>query len=161
MNLIFGTFGKKVILKHFMRRIVLKRCVLGVFWTAQYVSEVYFTWRRVPLSLWYLCMSITLLGVLVFNSYSKTKQKKFPFTNSYILGICSWMAFLLISAKSQEMLILIWILFFHSPVKLVLRTYGPFSWSASQIFCQKFLKIFQTFLKIRCKFWQRYSKNFV
>ncbi len=40
MNLIFGIFKKKLILKHFTRRTILKRCVLGVFWTAQYVSEV-------------------------------------------------------------------------------------------------------------------------
>ncbi len=45
MNLIFGIFKKKLILKHFMHRTISKRCVLGVFWTVQYVFEVNFTWR--------------------------------------------------------------------------------------------------------------------
>ncbi len=30
MNLIFGIFGKKLILKHFMHRTIPKKCVLGV-----------------------------------------------------------------------------------------------------------------------------------
>ncbi len=39
-------------------------------------------------------------------------KKKFPLTNSYILGICSWMVFLSISAKNQEKFILTRLLFF-------------------------------------------------
>ncbi len=42
---------------------------------------------------------------LYFTHIQKTKQKKFPFTSSYILGICSWMLFLLISVKNQDFLI--------------------------------------------------------
>ncbi len=119
INLIFGIFGKKLILKHFIHRTIPKRCVLGVFWTAQYVYEVNFTYRRLftPLKYGYNAFGC----VFIFNSHSKQKQK-FPFTNSYILGICSWMIFLSISAKKQETFILSWILFFRFPVELVLPT---------------------------------------
>ncbi len=219
MNLIFGIFGKILILKHFMRRTIPKRCVLEVFWTAQYVSEVYFTWRRHLLTLStsfytynafeYIYILLTLknketrlsvsghgrltwirfqllpsfvsklklqwkmrfrkggryrrgevealpttpiiLCVVVSVSVSYVTQlfevdtdfknvftlKKISIHQlSYILGIWSRMVFLSISAKNQETFILTWILFFHFPVKLVLPTYGPFSWSASlsQIF---------------------------
>ncbi len=131
MNLMFGVFGKKLILKHFMHRTIPKKCVLGVFWTAEYVSEVYFTWRRLLLTLLISFMGVTPLGVFIFYSHSKTK--KFPFSNSYILWLCSSMVCLSISAKTQEMFILTWIQFFCFPITLVLLTYGPFSWSVTHI----------------------------
>ncbi len=56
----------------------------------------------------------------------KDKSKNFPFTNSYILGICSWMVFLSISEKTHETFILTWILFFRFPVKSVLWLMAPF-----------------------------------
>ncbi len=82
MNLIFGIFVKKLILKHSMHKTIPKKCVLGVFWTAQYVSEVYFTWRRL----------LTLLtSFYVYNAFGciyilltpKNKKKKNSFTNLY------------------------------------------------------------------------------
>ncbi len=60
--------GKKLIVKHFMRRTVPKRCVLGVFWTIQYVSEVNFTWRRLLFTL-----VTSFYGYLYFTR-SKTKK---------------------------------------------------------------------------------------
>ncbi len=102
MHLVLGIFGKQLIVKLFMHRTLPKRCVLLVFWTAQYISEVYFTWGRLLLTLWHLFMGITPLGVFLFYSHSKTKQKKCLFTNSSILEICSWMVFLLICAKKPR-----------------------------------------------------------
>ncbi len=67
----------------------------------------------------------------IFLWYNKQKTKKILV--HHILGICSWMVFLLISAKNQETFILTWILFFYFPIKLVLPTYGPFSWRTSYI----------------------------
>ncbi len=49
--LIFRIFGEKFILKHYMHRNIPKRRVLKVLWTAPYESEVYFTWRRLLLTL--------------------------------------------------------------------------------------------------------------
>ncbi len=137
MNVIFGIFGKKFILKHFMHRTIPKRCVLGVFWPAQYVSEVYFTRRRLLLTLltfFYGYIAFGCIYTLLTLKNKTKKKKKFKFTNSYILGIHSRMVFLLISAKNRETFILTLILFFHFPIKLVLSNYGPFSWSASHIF---------------------------
>ncbi len=45
-------------------------------------------------------MGRTPLGVFIFYSL-KNKERKFPFTNSYILGICSWMEFPSVSAKKK------------------------------------------------------------
>ncbi len=73
----------------------------------------------------HIFICITPLVVFTFYSHSKT-NKKISFTNSYILGICSWMAFLLISAKNWETFILTWILLFCFPIKLVLQTKVPF-----------------------------------
>ncbi len=138
MNLIFG---EKLILKHIMHRTIPKRCILGVFWTAQYVSKVYFTLRRL-LTLLTSFYGYNAFGWIYILLTLKNNKKKLPFTNSYILGICSWMVFLSISAKNQRTFILTWILFFHFPIKLVLPTYSPFSWSSSH-----FQLIFQ-FIKI-------------
>ncbi len=96
-----GFFGRKLILKHFMHRTIPKRSVLGVFWTSQYVSEVYFTWRRLLLTL--------LTSFHGYNAFEGIfillilkNQKKNPVTNSYILGIRSQMVFLSISAKNKK-----------------------------------------------------------
>ncbi len=83
MNLILGIFRKKLILKHFMQRTIPKRCVLGVFWTAQYVSEVYFTWRRLLFKLLTSFYGYNAFRCIYILLTLKNKQKKFPFTNSY------------------------------------------------------------------------------
>ncbi len=54
------------------------------------------------LHFWHFFMSITPSGVFIFNAHSKTKRENFPFTNPYILGVCSWMIFLPISAKKSR-----------------------------------------------------------
>ncbi len=82
MNLIFWFFGKKLILKHFMHRTIPKRYVLGVFWTAQYVSEVYFTWRRLLLTLLTSFYGYNAFRCIYILLNSKTKQK-ILFINSY------------------------------------------------------------------------------
>ncbi len=89
-----GFLGEKLILIHFMHRTVPKRCVLGVFWTAQYVSEVYFTRRRLLLTLLTYFYEYNAFGCIYILLTLKNKTKNFPFTNSYTLGIRSWMVFL-------------------------------------------------------------------
>ncbi len=106
MNLIFGTFRKKLILKHFMRRIIPKMCVLGVFWTAQYVSEVYFTWRRLLTTLLTSFYGYNAFGCICILLTFKKQNKKISVHQLLYFGICSWMVFLLISAKNQETLII-------------------------------------------------------
>ncbi len=125
MNLILRIFGKKLVLKHFMHRTIPKRCVLGVFWTAQYVSEVYFTRRRFLLTLltsFYGYNAFRCIYILLTLKNKKTKKIRSP----TLIFWYSWMVFLSISAKNQETLISTWILFFRFPIKLVLPTYGPF-----------------------------------
>ncbi len=48
---LFLGFLWKINLKHFMHWTIPKRCVLGVFRTAQYISEVYFIWRKLLFTL--------------------------------------------------------------------------------------------------------------
>ncbi len=127
MNLIFG---KKLILKHFMHRTIPKWCVLGVFWTAQYISNVYFTWWRLLLTLLISFMGITPLGVFIFYSHSKTKKFRSQllyFGGTFLNGIS------LDFCKKPKNIHFDLNLFFHLPTELVLQTYGPFSWSASQL----------------------------
>ncbi len=75
-------------------------------------------------------MGITPLGVFIFYSHSKTKTKN-SIHQLLVLGLCSWMVYF---CKKTRTFILIWILFFHFPIKLVLPTYGPFSWSKSHMY---------------------------
>ncbi len=104
------TFWEKLILKHFMHRTIPKRCILGVFWTTQYVYEVYFTWWRVLLTrLTSFYDQLLYFGDMFLNGISLDFSKK-PRNIHFDL-----------------------ILFFHFPVKLVLSTYGPFSRCASQL----------------------------
>ncbi len=77
MNLIFKIFRKKLILKHFMYRTIPKRWILVVFWTAQYVYEVYFTWRRLLLSLLTSFYGCNAFGCIYILLTLKNKQKKF------------------------------------------------------------------------------------
>ncbi len=61
-------FEEKFILKHFMYRTIPKRCVLGVLWTTQYVSKVYFTWRRLRVTLltsFYGCNAFGCIYILL------------------------------------------------------------------------------------------------
>ncbi len=134
MNQICGIFGKKLILKHFMNRTISKRCVLGSilnrltrFWGLFYM-------KKAPFYIFVIFLWVQLLRMYLYFTRTQKQIKKFLFTNSYIFGICSWMVFLSIFAKNQETFILTWILLFRVPIKLVLSTYGPFSWRASHIF---------------------------
>ncbi len=67
-------WGKKI-LKHFMHRTIPKRCVLGVFRTAQYVSEVYFTWRRLFLTLLTYFYGYNAFGCIYILLTLKNKTK--------------------------------------------------------------------------------------
>ncbi len=144
MNPIFGIFRKKLILKHFMHRTVPKWCVLGVFWTAQYVSEVYFTWRRLLLTLltsFYGYNAFECIYILL----TQKQQQQINFHSPTVMFwrfVLEWY-FSWFLQKNQETFILTWILFFHFPVKLVLPIYGPFSWSTSHI---SILRIFKQIL---------------
>ncbi len=92
MNLIFGIFGKKLISKYFMHRTIPKRSVLGVFWTAQYVSEVYFTWRRLLLTLLTSFYGYNSFGCIYILLTLKNKKQKifvhqlFYFGNMFLNG---------------------------------------------------------------------------
>ncbi len=83
MKLILGIFGEKFILKHFTRRNIPKRCVLRVFWTAQYVSEVYFTWKRLlfPFLIFFMGDAFGCFHILL-----TLKKKKIFFRSSTNFG---------------------------------------------------------------------------
>ncbi len=90
--LIFGIFGKKFILKHYMHRNIPKGRVLGVLQPSPHESEVYFTWRRLFLTLLISFPAYASVNFLHFTPHTlKWKIYYFPFTHFYILGICSWM----------------------------------------------------------------------
>ncbi len=134
MNLIFEVLGKKLlILKHFMHRTISKRCVLRVFWTTKYVSEVYFTGRRCLLTLLTSFYGYNALGVFIFYSPSKTKRKKISihqilhfedmFLHGVSLNFCKKLRNVHFDLNSV----------FSLSCKIVLPTYGPFSWSTSYV----------------------------
>ncbi len=88
MNLIFGIFGKKLILKHFTHRSIPKRCVLGVFWTEQYVYEIYFTWRRLLLTLltsFYGCNAFGWIYILLSPKNKRKFRSPTPVFWDYVL----------------------------------------------------------------------------
>ncbi len=139
MNLVLVIFGKKLILKHFMHRTIPKRCVLGVFWSAQYVSEVYFAWRRLLLTLLtyfygYIAFGCIYILLTLKNKKQKISLHQLLYFGDVLKGIS------LDFCEQPRNVHFDLILFFHFPVKLVLPTYGPFSWSASH-----FQKIFKNF----------------
>ncbi len=85
-----------------MHKTIPKRCVLGVFWTAQYVSEIYFTRRRLLPTLWHLFYGYNAFGCICILLTFKNKIRTVSVCHSYILRICSWIVFLLISAKKTR-----------------------------------------------------------
>ncbi len=86
MNLIFGIFGKKLILKHFMYRTIPKSCVLGVFWTIQYVSEVYFIRRSLLLTLLTSLYGYNDFGCIYILLTLKNKKQKFSIHQPLYFG---------------------------------------------------------------------------
>ncbi len=71
----FWDFGRKLIFKHFMHITIPKKCV-GVFWTAQYFSEVYFRWRKLLLTLLTSFYGCNAFGRIYILLTLKTKTKK-------------------------------------------------------------------------------------
>ncbi len=108
------------------------------------------------LHFWYFFTGITPLGVFIFYSHSRTVNKKFPFTNSLYFRDMLLNGISLDSCKKpRNVHFNLNTFFFHFPVKLVLLTYGPFSWSTSQmkisVFSNKDIKVFTVYF---------YSSNF-
>ncbi len=58
-----------------MHKTISKRCVLGVFWTAQYVSEVYFARRRLLLTLLTSFYGYNTVGYIYILLTLKNKKK--------------------------------------------------------------------------------------
>ncbi len=116
MNLILRIFGNKLILKHFMDRTIPKMRFPGVSWTAQYVSKVYFTWRRLLLTLLTSFYGYNAFGCIYILLTLKNKKQKISlhqllyfrdmFLNGISFDFCKKVHFDLI-------------LFFHFPVRPV------------------------------------------
>ncbi len=132
MNVIFGIFGKKLILKHLMHRTnskkVCSRSVLNRpirFWGLLHRKLL-----LTPLTSFY---GYNAFGCIYILLTLKNKKQKISlhqllhfgdmFSNGIFLDFC----------KKPRTVHFDLILFFHFPVKLVLPTNGLFSWSASHI----------------------------
>ncbi len=72
-----------------MHGTIPKRCVLGVFWTAQYVFDIYFTWRRLLLTLltsFYRYNAFRCIYIL-FALRNRKKNFRFFFWDLFLNGI--------------------------------------------------------------------------
>ncbi len=120
--LIFGIFKRKCILKHYMRRNISSRSVIGVLYAVQHVSEVYFTWRRLLITV--LIFFYAFNASVNFLHFTLTLKRNIIF-HSHILIFCGYVLecfFSRFQQKTPKILILTWISFFCSPVKLDLPT---------------------------------------
>ncbi len=97
MNLIFSISGEKIILKHFMHRTIPKKCILGVFSTAQYIFQVYFTRRSLLLTLLTYFYGYNAFGCIYILPTLKNKTKNsihqllyfgYMFSNGISLRFC-------------------------------------------------------------------------
>ncbi len=126
MNLIFG---KKLILKYFMHRTIPKKCVLEYFEPPNtFLRSILL--EEAPsyiLTSFYRYNVFGCIYILLTHT-KKTKIFHSP-TLLFWVYVLEWY-FSRFLQKNLETFISTWILFFHFPVKLVLPTYGPFSWSA-------------------------------
>ncbi len=130
----WGFLRKKLILKYFMRRTISKRRVVGVFWTTQYVSEVYLTWRRLLLTLLTYFYGYNAFGCIYILFTLKKKPEKISIHQLLYFGDMFLNGISLNFCKKPRNVHFDLNLFFHFPTKLVSPTYGLFSWSASLIF---------------------------